>query len=214
VTVGLVVGVHDQHRPIRTRGDVGDHAVGYPAAELAVTVRADDDQARLLLVGRVDDRLPGGRSLEGQWGRPEPGRLGQRGAVLGGLLGSLPDVVCAGGVELRAGLRYEPDAERAPHREDDRITPCGQLAAGLGDRVAGEVGAVIGDEHRPAAVGVPGHRTPERMGSQRRGAPTAALPGSHDRRSGSGECWPGLPANGRQQRRRVPGRLLTAHPAR
>jgi len=85
--------VHDQHRPIRARRDVGGNAVGDPVAEQAVAVRADDDQACLVLVRGVDDRLPGGRALDRQRPSPEPCRLGQRGAVLGGLLRGEPDIV-------------------------------------------------------------------------------------------------------------------------
>ncbi|HXW88469.1 MAG TPA: hypothetical protein VEJ42_09415 [Streptosporangiaceae bacterium] len=125
MAIRLVVGVHDQDRPPRAGGDVGGDAVRYPAAELAVAVGADHDQAGLVLVGSVHDRPPGGRSLDRQRRCPEPGRLGQRGAVLGGLLGGLCHVAGAGRVELCAGLGHEPDAEGAPHGEDYRVAPGG-----------------------------------------------------------------------------------------
>jgi hypothetical protein len=80
--------------------------------------------------------------------------------VLGGLLGRVPDVVGAGGVELRAGLGHESHPERAPHREDDGVAPAGQLVPGLGDRGPGEVGSVVGDQHRASAVRVLADRAP------------------------------------------------------
>jgi hypothetical protein len=131
-----------------------------------VAVGADDDQACLLLVRRFDDRLPGGRALDRQRRRPESGRLGQRRALPCGLLGGVPDVVGARGIELGTGLWDETDGECAPHREDDRVAPRGQLLAGLGDGVRGEVRAVVGDQDRPGAVGVHPGRTPARMRGQ------------------------------------------------
>jgi hypothetical protein len=179
-----------------------------------VAVRADDDQARLVLVRCLNDCLPGGRALDRERRRPEAGRLRQLGAVLGGLLGGVPDVVGGGGVELRAGLGHEPDVERAPHREHDRVATGRQLPAGFGDRLPGEVGAVVGDENRPGAVDVLAGRAPDWTAGQRRGEPAATLPGGDDGRGRRGKRWPGLPADGRQQRRRVPGGLLAPHPPR
>jgi hypothetical protein len=160
----MAVRVHDEHRPIRARRHVGGHAVDYAAAELAVAVRADDDQAGLVLIGRVHDCLPGWCSLDCHGRGPEPGRLGQGGTVLGGLLGGVPDIVGAGRVELCVGHWYESDPECSPYGEDDRVAPGGQLLAGLRDRVPGEVRAVISEEHRPPAVGVLADRAPPRMG--------------------------------------------------
>jgi hypothetical protein len=181
-------------------------------AEQAMAVRADDDEACLVLVCCLNDCLPGGRALDRERRRTEAGRLRQLGAVLGCLLGGVPDVVGGGSVELRAWLGHEPDAERAPHREDDRVATGRQLPAGLGDRLPGEVGAVVGDENRPGAVDVLAGRAPERTAGQRRGESAAALPGGDDSRGRGGKGWPGLPANRSQQRRGVPGGVLTAHP--
>jgi hypothetical protein len=114
-----------------------------------VAVGADDDHACLAVISGVHHRFPGGRALDRQGRGPEAGGLGQRRAVLGGLLGSVPDVVRAGGVEVCVGLGYEPDAERAPYREDNRVAPGRQLLAGFGDRVPGQVGTVVGDQHGP-----------------------------------------------------------------
>jgi hypothetical protein len=169
VTVGLVVRVHDQHRPRRARSHVGGHAVGQPGAELAVAVGADDDQACLVLIRCRHDRLPGGRALDRNRHRAESCRLGQRCAVLGGLLGGVPDVVGARGVKLRPRRWHEPDAERPPHREDYRIAPAGQLLTRLRDRLSGQVGAVISQQHRPGAVAVVTGRAPERTAGQGRG---------------------------------------------
>jgi hypothetical protein len=131
-----------------------------------VAVGADDDEACLVLIRRVHDRLPGGRALDRQRHRAESGRIGERRAVLSGLLGCLPDVVGARRVELRTRFWHEPDGERAPHRENDRLAPASQLLAGLGDRLPGQVGAVVGEQHGPGAVRVPGGRVPVRMGRQ------------------------------------------------
>jgi hypothetical protein len=133
--------------------------------------------------------------------------------VLGGLLGGVPDVVSARGVELRARFWHEPDAERAPHREDDRIAPGRQLPAGLGDRLPGQVGAVVGEQHRTRAVGVRMAGETAGTGCQRRGEPAAAVHSGDSRGRGRGQGRPDLAgAEGSQQRRRVPGRILTAHP--
>ena len=57
--------------------------------------------------------------------------------MLSGLLGGVPDVVSARGVELGVGGREEPDRKRSPHRQDDGFAPGGQLLAGLDNRLAG-----------------------------------------------------------------------------
>jgi hypothetical protein len=207
------MGVHDQHGPVRARGDVGDDAVRKPGTEPAVAVGSDDDQAGLVLVGRLHDRLPGGRPLDRERRRPEARRLGQRRAVLGSLLGGLSYVVGTGCVELGARLRHEADAERPPHREDDRVTPGGQLVAGLGDRVTSEVRAVVGDEHRSGAVGGHAGRTPMGPSGQRPGEPPAAVDAGDGSRSRRREGRPDpASAESSEQRRGVPGRLLAAHP--
>ena len=80
-----------------------------------MTVGADDDEARCVVLSGSDNPLPGGRSLDRRRLRPESGCLGQCGSVLRSLLGGLPDVVCACCIELRAGLRNETHVERSPH---------------------------------------------------------------------------------------------------
>lgn len=117
--------VHDQHRPPRVGGHLRGDAAGYPAAEPAPPVGAEDDEACLVIVGGMDDRLLGGRSLDRQGLGPESGRIGERGPVRGGLLGGLLDVAGAGRIELGTGLRHEPDAERPPDGQDERVAPGG-----------------------------------------------------------------------------------------
>jgi hypothetical protein len=178
-----------------------------------VAVGTDDDQARLPLIRRLHNRLPGRRALDRQRHRAEASRLGQRCAVLSGQLGGVPDVVGARGVELHAGLWHESDAECAPDREHNRIAPGGQLLAGLGDRPSGQVGAVVREQHRPGTVAMLADRVPKRPARERRGEPAAALPGRDDGCGRCGERRHGLPADPSQQRRGVPGWVLATHPA-
>ena len=102
----------------------GDRAVTSPAtlphqvAQPGVAMGAEHDEARVVLAGSVDDGLPGRSSLDRQCVRSEPGRVGQRRTAAGSLLGGLPDVVPARGVELRVRLGTEPDVERSPDGKD------------------------------------------------------------------------------------------------
>ena len=54
--------------------------------EPRAAVRADHDQARVVLLGGLDDALPGRRGLDRHAWRAEAGLLRQRGSVGGGLL--------------------------------------------------------------------------------------------------------------------------------
>jgi hypothetical protein len=50
-------------------------------------VRAEHDEANVVIVGRLDDPTPGRRSLDRHASGSEACRLGQRGSLRGGLLG-------------------------------------------------------------------------------------------------------------------------------
>ena len=89
--VVVVLVVHDHDRPLRAGGDLGGDAPGHQAAEPGPAVGAEDDEAGVVILGGLGDRLGGGRSLDRQGLRRESGLLGQRGAVRGGLLGRLLD---------------------------------------------------------------------------------------------------------------------------
>ena len=96
-------------------------------------MRAEHDEARVLLLGGLDDGFPGRSSLDRQCACPESGRVGEFGSAGGGLLGDLPDFVAARCVEVHVRLRSEPDIERSPDGEDKGLTSAGQLMAGLDD---------------------------------------------------------------------------------
>jgi hypothetical protein len=55
--------MHDKDWTVRASGDVSGDAAGNPAAQPSMAVRTDNDQACLVLVRRVQDRLPCGRAL-------------------------------------------------------------------------------------------------------------------------------------------------------
>ena len=81
--------------------------------------------------------------------RPESRLLCQRCAVLGGLLGGLPHLVGRRGVEVLFAGRHEADVARLPDADDQRVATGRELAAGLLDRELRELGAVVGEQHRP-----------------------------------------------------------------
>ena len=97
--------MHDHDRPLRAGGDLCGDASRDPAAEPGLAVGAEDDEAGVVIVGGVGDRLGGGRPLRRQRLRRESGLLGQRGSARGGLLGGLPD---------RAGARRVEDSNAYP----------------------------------------------------------------------------------------------------
>jgi hypothetical protein len=55
--------MHDEDGTVRASGNISGDAAGNPAAETGVAVRAEDDEACLVLVRRVQDRFPCGRAL-------------------------------------------------------------------------------------------------------------------------------------------------------
>jgi hypothetical protein len=146
VGVRSIVLVHNKHRPLRTGCDIAGDTSGYQASEPGTAVRAEDDEARCVVLGGVNDPLPYGRSLDRDGLRPESGCISQRGSVCGGLLGSLPDLVAACCVELRARIRKKPNVERMPHGDDERFAIGRQLVAGLGYGGPRQIGAVVGEQ--------------------------------------------------------------------
>jgi hypothetical protein len=135
------------------REDITGHAAGYQVAEPGPAMRAQHDEARVLVLRGVDDGLPGRSSLDRQPLCPEPGGVGQCCSTGGGLLGGLPHFVATRGVEVRIWLRTEPDAERSPDGEDNGITSARQLMAGLDDGGFGQVGAIVGKQHGSNLLG-------------------------------------------------------------
>src|SRR5262249_42877737 len=137
-----VVVAHDKHRPLRTGRDGPDHASRYEA-EPGTATGTEDDEACPVIVGRIYDHLPARCSLACGGVCRESCRLGQRGSVRGGLLSSLLHLGGACCVELCPGLREEPDAERSPDGEDQRVSLGWQLPAGLCYRGFGQVRTVV-----------------------------------------------------------------------
>src|SRR6201995_5656538 len=137
--------VRDQDRPSRVRrdsaGDAAEQQVSYPVA----AVGAEHDQTRVLVVGKVDDCLPGWRGFDGQALRPEPGGVGKRGSLGRGLLGRIVYILDLGRVESEPGGGDEPDIERLPGGEEEGLAPRRELAPGLVDRELGQLRAVVGE---------------------------------------------------------------------
>ena len=78
--------MHDQDRPLRAGGDVCGDASGHPAAEPGPAVGAEDDEAGVVIVGDVGDRLAGGQAAAVPPGAQFPARgqdLGPAAAVDG-----------------------------------------------------------------------------------------------------------------------------------
>ncbi len=128
-------------------GGGGDGA-GEVAEEAAALVGADHDQAAGVLLGDLDEALPGGRRFDRQRLGAEARLLGELGAVGGGFLRRLLDLVGRGRVELAAFDRHEADVGGLPDADDERLAAGRELDARLLDRVAGEVGAVVGEDRR------------------------------------------------------------------
>jgi hypothetical protein len=100
---------------------------------------AENDEASVVLLGRIDDALRGRCRLGRDALGPEPRGLGQRSPARGGLLGCLPYLIGPGGVEAHPANREEPDVEGLPYGHDERVTARPQLLAGLRYRVSREV---------------------------------------------------------------------------
>ena len=81
--------VHDEDGALRVATTAAATLPLQVSREPAPAVRAEHDQARVVLLGGLDDALPGRRGLDGHALRAEPGLLGQRGSVRSGLFRGL-----------------------------------------------------------------------------------------------------------------------------
>jgi hypothetical protein len=169
--------MHDEDGTVRASGNVSGNAAGHPAAKPGVAVRAENNEACLVLVGRVQDRLPRGGALNRQRLGPEPGGVGERDPCGGGLLSRVPDIVRAGRVELRPAFRDESHVEGPPDGEDDGIATSRQLARSLGDRGPGHRRAVVREQHRTGLVAMSAGDAPAGVSCERRGYATAGAAG-------------------------------------
>jgi hypothetical protein len=165
LTVRVALSAHDQDRLVRPVRHVAGDAAGHQAAESGMAMRSDDDEACAFFIGSVDDGLPGGSSLDCHGAGAESGCVGQLDSTRGCLLRGLPDVIGAGGIEVSVRFGDEPDTERTPDSEDNRVTSGRQLAASLGDRVVGQVRAVVGEQDGSLMIGVAVHCVVPRMAS-------------------------------------------------
>src|SRR6185312_16913167 len=154
-----IVVAHDKHGPWRTGRDGPGNASRYEA-ECGTAAGTEDDEACLVIVGRIYDRLPDRCSLDCAGLCPESCRLGQRGSVRGGLLSSLLHLVGACCVELCPGLGEESDVVRSPDGEDQRVSLGWQLPAGLCYRGFGQVRTVVGEHYGVGLGAVPVDRVP------------------------------------------------------
>jgi hypothetical protein len=130
-------------------GDGAGHVEGQAAAQPGTAMGAEDDEACVLILGSIHDRLPGGRSRDRHALSAESRRLGQRGPVRGGSFSGLADLVAARGVEPQPRFRCELDAQRSPHGQDQRVALGRQLAPGLRYHGLGKVRAVAAEQHGP-----------------------------------------------------------------
>ena len=103
--------------------------------------------------GGLDDALPGRRGFDGDAARQESGIACQRCPVGGGLFGGSAYLGGLIGVKVSAARRCEPDIDRLPYTDDQRVSLRRQLHPGLCDRVRGEFGSVIGEQHGPDSGG-------------------------------------------------------------
>ena len=117
--------------------------------ESAATVRAEHYQARVALIGDLDDALPGRRRLSRHALRPEASSLGQRRPLRGRTLGGLPNFSGLVRVEMQLVGRHEADIGRLPHAQRERLTTAHELASGLLDRELRQLGPVVGEQNRP-----------------------------------------------------------------
>ncbi len=99
----------------------------------------EHDEARVVLVGGLDDALPRRRHFNGLAARQESGVDGQRGAVSGGTFGGLTDLTRVVGVEVFRVGRGEAHVDGTPDAHDERISPGWQLVRGPCDRRRREV---------------------------------------------------------------------------
>ena len=67
----------------------------------------------------------------------------------GGPLGGLPYLGGLIGVEVFRAGRRASDVGGLPDTQDQRVSPGRQLGSGMRDRERGELGSVLGEEHRP-----------------------------------------------------------------
>jgi hypothetical protein len=68
--------MHDKDGAFRAGRNVGRNAARDPAAEPGTAMRTQDDQARIVLLSDIQDRLPGGRALNRQRIRPKASGVG------------------------------------------------------------------------------------------------------------------------------------------
>ena len=89
--------------------------------ETAAAVRTDHDQARMALLGGLNNPSPRRRGFNCQTLRPEPFLLCERRSVRGGLLGSPSDFVRCIRVEVVLGDGLEADIGGLPYAENKRV---------------------------------------------------------------------------------------------
>src|SRR6478672_9798215 len=96
----------------------------------------------------MDNALPRGTELDLNAPRLEPCGLRERGAVLGCELCGASDVGDLGGVQPKRDGRLEPEVERLPDGEGERVTARAELPRSVVDRELGQIGTVVGEEDR------------------------------------------------------------------
>ena len=122
-------------------GGVGDDGVGDASEKVpddaGAAVGAQDYEACPAVVGDFDDAFPGRCCLDRHAFCSEPGFLGQRGSVGGGVLRRVFYFGCVLGVEMLLADGYESDVCRLPDTEDESVAAGCEFAGGLLDREPG-----------------------------------------------------------------------------
>lgn len=106
--------------------------------ETAAAVRTDHDQARMALLGGLNNPSPRRRGFNCQTLRPEPFLLCERRSVRGGLLGSPSDFVRCIRVEVVLGDGLEADIGGLPDAQDQCDSPGRDFARRVLDRKPSE----------------------------------------------------------------------------
>ena len=126
--VRLAPAVDYKHGSLRVRGDVLSDTTDEYIRETAPPVRAKDDEARVLLVGDLDDASSGGRRLSGHAFGFEAGQSGKFGSLSGSFLRDSPHLVDGCRVNFDVARGNKAHVVWLPHDQDDGLATGDQLA--------------------------------------------------------------------------------------
>ena len=117
---GRLTAVHDQHRALASAPRRRRRRSREDAAEPAAAVGAEHDEARVALLGDVDDPFQVGAASTATRAGSKARGLGARGAVCRGLLGGRPHLARSRPRRTPPAGGHESDVERLPDGDDER----------------------------------------------------------------------------------------------